>query len=400
LSDQSLYSTPSEPLYADEASNDSTYSAFGESDVADIQDLLQKSDENELIFDSMDDPEQEALGSFMVDPDATDEDEPSSSKKARAKQKKEAAKAKATEKAAAKAAAKAAKQDAKATKLTEMPLPTASADQASTKHISFFKRFLDFLAADDEEEQEEPKKAKQDKGDIAEKPAAKKGKKPKKEKAAKNKNTKNAKDSSGRNRGEDDEDDATAKKEKKKPKKEKPAAATEEPIPKLPRKKLIALSAVCVTIAAALLIIINLGAGAANRESAAESFHNGDYERCYLDLYDIDRNQVEETMFRKSEYILRAQIPLRSYQMYMHQGDRVRALDKLIQYVYYHPQMKAEAGRWGVTTEYDTSYTSTLLLLQETFGLSEEQALAIANEPDDVVYTQKVTAASGKDTLQ
>jgi hypothetical protein len=267
-----------------------------------------------------------------------------------------------------------------------------------TKKKGFFAKIIDFLLEEEEVEdsgEEKPEKKKK---------AEKTGKNSKKVKAGKAAGGKAAGDKSAKNRGEpdDDEESVTSKKKPKKPKKEKvpKAAASTEPSVKLPVKKVVAISALCATVGAAILVCSLVLTEYTGRLSGIEAYKTGNYLNCYMELYGKKLSEEEEPFFKRSECILHAQLPLKQYQVLARQGNMVEALDVLIQFVDHYPLLKTQAEELKVQVMCQASYEEVLGQLNNAFGLSEEQALSIAAEPDDVVYTKKVTAIANGESYQ
>ncbi|MDR0949972.1 MAG: hypothetical protein LBM69_10705 [Lachnospiraceae bacterium] len=264
--------------------------------------------------------------------------------------------------------------------------------QKKNNKKSFWAKLSDLLW----EEEEEPTEPSASKG------SAPKDKSKKKKTKKTNKPQKGGK-VSGKNQNDDDEEIIEKKSSKpKKPAKEKaPVAAVETaPSPKLSKKKIGLVAAVCVTFGLAVLLLSFLATQVMNRTKAREAYLQGDFARCYTEFYHMRRNEDEEYMFRRSEYILRSLLPLKTYQMYMEMGDRVRALDQLIQFTFYYPVLQKDSLELNVTNEFQSSYQSALTLLFDQFGLTQEQALDIANQPDDLIYTRMVTAVANGENYE
>ena len=100
-------------------------------------------------------------------------------------------------------------------------------------------------------------------------------------------------------------------------------------------------------------------------------------------------------MYSKSESILRIQLWMREYEILEEEGDRVKALDSLIQSVKDYPKLYAYASEWNAGEDVSAVYHRMLTILADEYGLTEEQAAEIAAEPDDIVYTRRVTAIAG-----
>lgn len=269
-----------------------------------------------------------------------------------------------------------------------------------------FARILDFLTEADEDDEEEKgiediplsdeNKNILEEMDKEEK-SGKKGKKPKKDKKAKKgkKGQTNAEDL-----GEEDEEDAPKEKKgkkAKKPKKEKPVKekpVETQPKGKLPVKAMISVAAVCASIMAVILLLVNLGGDFAAKREAKKAYYQEDYETCYKTLYGRELNESEQVMFAKSESILRINLRMRQYEIFAEEQADVEALDVLIQTAHDYAKLYEYASKWNAGEDVAVVYNQMLGIMQDKYHLTESEALEIAAEPDDVVYTRIVTAVA------
>jgi hypothetical protein len=268
---------------------------------------------------------------------------------------------------------------------TDQVLSGLYGESEKPKKKGLLAKVLDFLL-EEEVTEEEPKK---------EKPTKTK----KKKLTEKTKKDNKTEKQTGNKYEDDDEDDENAadkrkgKAKAKKPKKEKApkAAASLDPDAKLPVKKVIAVSALCATIGTAILVCAIVLTDYSSRQSALKAYLSGNYMQCYMDLYGKKLNDQETLLFYRSECILRARLPLKQYQVLATRGENTEALDVLIQYVVRFPELQAQAESWQAQQESQAAYEEVLGYLSTSYGLSADQALTIAAEPDDLIYTQTVT---------
>jgi hypothetical protein len=400
----------------------------GGQDWQEIQDLLTKADQNEAVDDdiltllSSETSGEEMREQFQMQDLFADDQAPSgnSAKKKKNSEQKEAAQRAKEEKAAKKQEKKAAKQAKKASARKRDEADPQAADDTKTqesdretglfqterlfgsdesfdtdqilsslygesekpaKKKGLLTKVMDFLLEEEEAEEEKKK----------EKPSKAKKSKSKEKTKKDNKKVKKT-DNSYEGEFVDDENVAVKKKGKTKPKKEKApkAAASLEPTVKLPLKKVIAVSSLCATIGAAILICSVVFTDYASRQSALKAYISGNFMQCYMDLYGKELNDQENLWFYRSECILRARLPLKQYQVLATRGDETEALDVLIQFVVRFPMLQAKAELWQAQQESQAAYEEVLGYLSTNYGLSEDQALTIAAEPDDLIYTQTV----------
>lgn len=224
------------------------------------------------------------------------------------------------------------------------------------------------------------------------------GKKKKKKSKSKKKE---GKDGNGEDDGEQPKKKARSKKEKK-PKKEKVSKQEQMPegeagIPATPGKKLsfkrvLPILLVALSLGVLLIVFVHSAADYADRKTARTAFYEGDYTTCYQNLFGKDLDESEQVMYAKSESILYIRLWLREYEMFAEEGSEPEALDSLIQTVDKYPVLYAYAAQWNAESEVAAGYTQILEVLADKYGLTEEQAQAIADEPDDQEYTKMVFA--------
>ncbi len=255
---------------------------------------------------------------------------------------------------------------------------------------SFLARFLNFLTEEEEEEENENIKLSQENQDILNdlenEDKAGKGKKGKKDK----KDAKKAKEKPKKE---------PKPKKPSKPKKEKPVKETtpEPPGKKLSFKKMLPVFLVGISVGVLLFVFVNSSADYSDKRTARAAYYEGDYQTCYQNLFGKDLNETESVMFGKSESILYIRLWVREYEMFMGEGDRVRALDSLIQSVDRYPELYHYAGQWNAESEVAAGYATILNYLSGDFGLTEGEAQIIAAVRSDREYTKMVTAiANGK----
>jgi len=86
---------------------------------------------------------------------------------------------------------------------------------------------------------------------------------------------------------------------------------------------------------------------------------------------------------------------MREYEIFAKEDSQAEALDVLIQTVYDYANLYAYASKWNAGEEVAAVYAQMLGILQDKYNLTENEALEIAAEPDDVEYTKLVTAIAG-----
>ena len=257
-------------------------------------------------------------------------------------------------------------------------------DEGGKKKKGLLARIFDFLTEEDEEEENEALQLSDENREILndldkEKTKGKKKKKGKKASA----------------KGEEEKGKGKPKKAKKpkpeKPKKEK----VPDPEPLIPERRLtlkrvLPVLLVCASLAVLIIVFINASVDFTSKKTAQEAYYNGDYQACYQNLYGRDLNEAEQIMFGTSESILRIRLWLAEYELFVNSGDDLRALDSLITAVKEYPKLYAYAVQWNAGDEVDAGYQHLLTILSQNYGLTQEQALEIANARSDIEYTRMV----------
>lgn len=270
-----------------------------------------------------------------------------------------------------------------------------------------FARIIDFLTDTDEDDDEAVKGTEdiplsdENKNILEEMDKEEKGSGKKKGKKAK-------KDKKGKKAEAElatlDDEEAVEEKGKKAKKAKKPKKEKEQHLKVLPmedsRSKLskrtkLLVGAVCASVLAVIMLLVNLGGDFAIRREAKKAYYKEDYETCYQVLYGKKLNESEQVMFSKSESILRINLRMREYEIFAKEDSQVEALDVLIQTVYDYADLYAYASQWNAGEEVAAVYAQMLAILQDKYNLTESDALEIAAEPDDVEYTKLVTAVAG-----
>jgi hypothetical protein len=60
-----------------------------------------------------------------------------------------------------------------------------------------------------------------------------------------------------------------------------------------------------------------------------------------------------------------------------------------------YPGLYASSVEWGCLDKVEPTYSEMLSILSQKYGLSAEEAVLIASEPDDIIYTRVVNAIAG-----
>lgn len=198
-----------------------------------------------------------------------------------------------------------------------------------------------------------------------------------------------------------------AKKKEKKKKAPKPAKPKKEKKPKqkepyvgkkITFRKALPILLLGATVGAVVFIFVYVASDYSVKQQAADAYAQGDYQTCYQNLYGKKLNEEEQQMYVQAESLLYIRQMYRKYETYLRKGFEVEALDSLIQTVNSYPELLEYASQWEVLPEMGEVYASMLGILSERYGITEEQARAIAAIKSNIVYTRTVTALAGGET--
>ncbi len=219
-----------------------------------------------------------------------------------------------------------------------------------------------------------------------------------KEDGKKKKNKNKKKDKKGKkDDSEEDEENPKGKgkkgKKEKKAKKVKDAAAAvpEKPAKKLPKKRVIAVFALCFSILAAILIMTAVISGLSNLKDARWAFDNADYQTCYEDLYGIELGEEDKQIYDKSTVILSMKNKLLAYENYEKLGMKVEALNSLIEGVKLYDSLKEMAQQLGVSDKIDEIYQTIRAKITE-WNISDEELTELQLEENKLNYTRHLNA--------
>ena len=344
---------------------------LGESDpdLSDLGDYLQKSDNNELLDNSILEKMEKA---GMDDSDDEEEEDPKAGKKKKEKKPKK-------EKTGSIFDIFKKKKEPKES-------GTASESQEKKeKKPGFFARLLQILTTEPEEETEIPEE-KQTKlsGENeailkeldAEDAAASKGKK-KKEKKAKPKKEKPPK--------------PVKEKKPKKPKKEKPVEVDNSR--KIPKKYIRRTFALSFSILAAILVITLYVPSLVTLRQARNAYYDADYKTAFLSMYGKDLNDSDRLIYERSRLLVMLDRKYESYENYRAMGMRKEALDALLQGVKRYGEFKDTAKELNVAPEFSEIYIKIIAALNGDFDMTEEEAVETLGF-SAVDYTGKLEAAA------
>lgn len=269
-----------------------------------------------------------------------------------------------------------------------------------------FARIVDFLMEEDEKEEEEAEF--QEKGNeniplseenktVIEELDKNKDKKKNKKNKKGDKKEVDAEGKEGDDEKEEGEEKSKKHKKEKKPKKEKflPVETIEpkkDKDSKITKKKVMPIAFVCLSLGAIVILVASLSGDYSAKKTAKEAFYRGDYETVYQNFYGKELNESEQVMYSKAECVLRIRLWIREYEMFVEEGAEAEALDSLIQSVTDYPVLYEYALQWNAATDVAALYNQITDTLESKYGITEVQALQIADEADDMKYSHMIYA--------
>lgn len=236
--------------------------------------------------------------------------------------------------------------------------------------------------------------------EAAEKQAKKEAEKVKKEeeKAAKEEEKK-AKDEEKAAAKKAKEEEKAAKKKAKEEEKAKKAAekkAKEEADPsrkkRISPKKLFLVAVLAASVFAIVMVFSHMISKEGMLKRARKAYYAGDYATVYQELYGQSLNESDTLVKERSRIILTMQRKYDSYVNHLKMRDELKALDALITGVETYYLINTEAETYGCLEEVKSIRTDIIDILSSDYGISEQDALQLLQQEDEVSYTKALKA--------
>lgn len=214
----------------------------------------------------------------------------------------------------------------------------------------------------------------------------KKEKKPKKEKKEKTEKK--------------DKKDKKEKKEKKqkKPKKEKPVKPIEPEVPLKPigKRKIVTGILFGATVFGMIYLFTSYIPDVVDRQSSRQAYKDGDYQKVYDLLVTKEVKGSEEKRLKGAVLCLQMERKLESYENYQKlEGMELEQLHALISGVGKYQRIQKEAEQYEVLDPVHNIYLNILGILQDKYGVSEAEAQRIAAETNETDYTKELMRIAG-----
>ena len=189
-----------------------------------------------------------------------------------------------------------------------------------------------------------------------------------------------------------------AKKEKAKEKKEKPAKPPKpkkekkpkEPdnSPKIPISIILTFLVLSISIIGVVMVGMTFTGIKRHMEQANEYFEAGNYIAAYEKLNGFDLSDEDVALLRNQARTLAdLQLCQQQYEAFINYEQYNFALDALIIGVGRYEKYKDDAEEYGISEQYEAYGQTIISELQETFGVSQEQAMEIYKQPNRHYYT-------------
>ncbi|SDZ79204.1 hypothetical protein SAMN02910384_00114 [Pseudobutyrivibrio sp. ACV-2] len=221
-------------------------------------------------------------------------------------------------------------------------------------------------------------------GGIPEDPKEKK----KREKAEK----KAAKEAAKKEKEEAKKEKEAAKKEKpKKPPKPKKPKKQKEPdnSPKIPLSIIATFLVLSISIIGVVIVGMQFTGLKRHMSQANDLFTEGNYIAAYekLNGFDFRSDEKVELLRNQARTLADLQQCQDEYVAFMNYDMYNYALDSLLKGYGRYMKYKDDAVKYGIETEYDAFGTTIIQELNDSFGLSEEEAMAIYKQKNRHYYT-------------
>lgn len=219
----------------------------------------------------------------------------------------------------------------------------------------------------------------------------------------KSKKEKKAKKSKKKNKTENEElideleaEDAQGKKGKKKKAKKvkipkKPMEDLEEPSgQKLPKKMVIRICVLCASLLVLIVLVSNGIISFTSLKTARAAYYNSDYETAYQNLIGKKLNENDQLILEKTTLIMRVQRKYDSYLNYVALGNDEYACNALLNGYKLYLETYEQAVEHSVDDEVDSLKRLIVDALWNSYGISEERAVELIGIEDTYEYQESL----------
>lgn len=342
-----------------------------DSELAEINDILKKSDNNEIV--DVDGISELEINMSKDIEDGQEDLEAENKTEKKKKKKKRFGKKKTKENAGAES----------------NESGEGDSSEKKEKKQNFFTKLMASLTEEIEDESDEENNQDLNSDAPAKKGKRKKGKK--KDKQA---------ESNEEILEEMDKEDAEAskkKKKEKKPKKKKEKKIKPVKVPeveqsgkKLPQKMVIRIFVLCFSVLAVILIINSFIPGLLSLQKARKAFYNGKYTDAYTELIAQEKlNDSDTILLKKAEILTKLDNKMELYRTYSAAGMDLEGLHALLEGVSIYQHNQDIIQKYGISYEAEQINSQLTGELMKKYGLTPEQINEIL-QMDSVSYTYRL----------
>ncbi|MDE7321903.1 MAG: hypothetical protein K2N73_04110, partial [Lachnospiraceae bacterium] len=184
---------------------------------------------------------------------------------------------------------------------------------------------------------------------------------------------------------------AQKKKEKKAAKEAKLAAkrAAEGPKKRIPPKKIAAATVFGASVGGAVILATNILSAQGYLQTARNAYYDKDYKTVYQATFgmELDEEKDEGLVKAKSEVVFKIQRRYDSYRINLKMGREMEALDALLQGIATYDYINADAEKYGVAAEVDAVKEMILSTLADKYNVDEAKARELINTEDALSYS-------------
>ena len=136
------------------------------------------------------------------------------------------------------------------------------------------------------------------------------------------------------------------------------------------------------------MVVNHYFTGHANKKLAEEAYEAENYLECYQLMYGQRLNDSQNSMFHRSELILKMDIFWNHYEEFMAKNQLLEGLDRLVQFVEDYSGLSDYAAEWNCLDIVEGTYNNVITILEQDYKVDEQTILDIAAMEDDVQYTR------------
>ena len=131
-------------------------------------------------------------------------------------------------------------------------------------------------------------------------------------------------------------------------------------------------------------------------DDAVRAFVNRDYDKAYELISGLEIKNKDNDFYNQVVTVMYVQKQYNSYNHYRFTGEYRKALNALIKGIERYDKYHQDAIDLGITSDMDYIYNNITQALKYDYGLSVKEAKEIADIPDSVEYTSRISDVADK----